>query len=101
MSKVNFDSTMLNNCSKSLNSALQGFDTAINAANGLDVPEFAYQGWLNNLSGKLGEYKAQCKDDQFWAETTNAKIIDDLNTSENDINAVEVQTGLVKEYNVN
>ena len=101
MGKVKFDSTNLNICSKSLGSALQNFDSVIGSANGLDVPDFAYQGWLNSLSGLLEEYKMQCKEDQSWVDATNIKMIEELNTSQKDIGSVEVQSDLKKEYDVN
>lgn len=101
MGKVNYDSTMLNNCSKSLESALQCFDNAISAAGGLDVPDFAYEGLLNSLPGKLENYKAQCKDDQDWADKSRGLVNDALDTAEKDISSVEVKNGFVKEYSIN
>lgn len=101
MGKVSYDSVMLNNCSKSLNSALQSFDSAISAANGLDVPNFDYQGWLNNLSGQLENCKVQCKEDMEWADNSRGFVNDDLDTAQKDISSVEVKNGFVKEYNIN
>lgn len=101
VNKVHFDSTMFRRCSVALESALQGFDKAISAASGLDVPDFSYQGWLNNLPALLESYKMQCKEDQTWAENGNAMLEGALASSEGSVNSVEVQTGLVKELIVN
>lgn len=101
MSKVYFDSTELTNCSKILDNAIRGFDKSIGASSGLDVPDFAYQGWLNSLPSLLEEYKAKCKEDQTWVETSNFKLTEELNSSEKEVSSVEVQTDLVKELSVN
>jgi hypothetical protein len=104
MAKINtvhFDSTTFKRCSVALESALQGFDSAINAASGLDVPDFSYQGWLNTLPSLLESYKMQCKEDQTWADNANSLVEGALESSEGVVRSVDVQTGLVKELIVN
>ena len=101
MNKVHYDSSKFYQCSTILNSALQGFEKSIDAASGLDVPDFAYQGWLNSLPGVLEGYKMKCKDDQEWADINRSKIDDKLAESEQSVNSIEVQTGLVRELSVN